>query len=166
MEHAYCAVQHNTEHNHDFVPSTERHHMKSVRKIKEEIGKVIEKIIESGIKPMDIYQFLSNEAGLEEALVNTKRDLLNYVTRYKAEMIEGGDMQSVLDTLQERAYSDSSFLYLLKFGECDQIVSYFWRDSMMLEDYKAFGDVVVFDTTYRTNNYGLIYAPIVGANNH
>ncbi|KAK9290644.1 hypothetical protein L1049_008817 [Liquidambar formosana] len=32
--------------------------------------------------------------------------------------------------------------------------------------YKFFGDVVIFDTTYNTNKYGLIFAPIVGVNNH
>ena len=36
----------------------------------------------------------------------------------------------------------------------------------MLEDYKIYGDVVVFDTTYRTNRYNLICAPFVGINNH
>ena len=37
---------------------------------------------------------------------------------------------------------------------------------MMKEDYKHFGDVVIFDTTYNTNKYSLICAPIVGVNNH
>uniref|UniRef100_A0A803LJQ2 Uncharacterized protein n=2 Tax=Chenopodium quinoa TaxID=63459 RepID=A0A803LJQ2_CHEQI len=68
-------------------------------------------MIESGIKPMNVFEFLSNEAGSEEALGHTKRDLLNYVTRYRAERIEGGDMQSVLDTLQERAEVDCDKTY-------------------------------------------------------
>ncbi|XP_021746050.1 protein FAR1-RELATED SEQUENCE 5-like [Chenopodium quinoa] len=37
---------------------------------------------------------------------------------------------------------------------------------MMLEDYRIYGDVLVFDTTYRTNRYNLICAPFVGINNH
>ncbi|XP_060668861.1 protein FAR1-RELATED SEQUENCE 5-like [Ziziphus jujuba] len=32
--------------------------------------------------------------------------------------------------------------------------------------YGCFGDVVVFDTTYNTNQYGMIFAPLVGVNNH
>ncbi|KAK3182981.1 hypothetical protein Dsin_030267 [Dipteronia sinensis] len=31
---------------------------------------------------------------------------------------------------------------------------------------KHFGDVIVFDTTYNTNRYSMIFAPFVGVNNH
>ncbi len=37
---------------------------------------------------------------------------------------------------------------------------------MMKDDYELYGDVMVFDTTFRTNKYGLICAPFVGVNNH
>ncbi|XP_021746804.1 uncharacterized protein LOC110712643 [Chenopodium quinoa] len=37
---------------------------------------------------------------------------------------------------------------------------------MILEDYRIYGDVLVFDTTYRTNRYNLICAPFVSINNH
>ncbi|XP_021734973.1 protein FAR-RED IMPAIRED RESPONSE 1-like [Chenopodium quinoa] len=37
---------------------------------------------------------------------------------------------------------------------------------MILEDYRIYGDVLVFDTTYRTNRYNIICAPFVGINNH
>ena len=36
----------------------------------------------------------------------------------------------------------------------------------MRKDYKIYGDVVIFDTTYRTNRYNLICSPVVGINNH
>ncbi|KAK1565578.1 hypothetical protein Q3G72_030022 [Acer saccharum] len=32
--------------------------------------------------------------------------------------------------------------------------------------YHFFGDVVVFDTTYNTNRYGMIFASFIGVNNH
>lgn len=32
--------------------------------------------------------------------------------------------------------------------------------------YKFYGDAVVFDTTYNTNRYGMIFAPLLGVNNH
>ena len=37
---------------------------------------------------------------------------------------------------------------------------------MMLEDYKIYGDVTIFDTTYRTIKYNHICAPFVGVNNY
>jgi hypothetical protein len=33
-------------------------------------------------------------------------------------------------------------------------------------NYDCFGDVLVFDTTYRTNKYNLICASFVGVNHH
>jgi zinc finger SWIM domain-containing protein 3 len=33
-------------------------------------------------------------------------------------------------------------------------------------DYRAFGDVIVFDGTYKTNKYNLPLVPIVGVNHH
>ncbi|XP_021758523.1 protein FAR1-RELATED SEQUENCE 5-like [Chenopodium quinoa] len=159
-------VTHELEHNHELVIAVQRHHLRSERQISTPMCELIENMIESGIKPMDAYNYISNEAGGEECVGHTKRDHLNYVSRVKMSMVEGGDMQNVLDTLQERADQDPSFFYRLKFGEENNVVSYFWRDSQMLEDFKAFCDVLIFDTTYRTNKYGLICAPFVGINNH
>jgi len=34
----------------------------------------------------------------------------------------------------------------------------------MLDGYTLFGDLLVFDTTYRTNKYDMICAPFVGMN--
>ena len=48
----------------------------------------------------------------------------------------------------------------------NKLTCIFWRDSEMLDDFTVYGDVMVFDTTFRTNKYNLICAPIVGINNH
>ncbi|XP_021742816.1 protein FAR1-RELATED SEQUENCE 5-like [Chenopodium quinoa] len=165
-EGSFEAVTHELEHNHELVIAVQRHHLRSERQISAPMGELIESMVESGIKPMDAYNYITNEAGGEECVGHTKRDHLNYVSRVKMSMVEGGDMQNVLDTLQERADNDPSFFYRLKFGEENNVVSYFWRDSQMLEDFKAYGDVLIFDTTYRTNKYGLICAPFVGINCH
>ncbi|KAL2503763.1 Protein FAR1-RELATED SEQUENCE 5 [Abeliophyllum distichum] len=36
----------------------------------------------------------------------------------------------------------------------------------LIGSYAFFGDAVVFDTTYNTNKYSMIFAPFVGVNNH
>ncbi|XP_021721331.1 protein FAR1-RELATED SEQUENCE 5-like [Chenopodium quinoa] len=147
-ESRFAVLTHELEHNHELVITVQRHHLRSKRQISAPMGELIESMIESGIKPMDAYNYISNEAGGEECVGHTKRDHLNYVSRVKMSMVEGGDMQNVLDTLQERADQDLSFFYRLKFGEEDNVVSYFWRDSQILEDFKAYGDVLIFGTTY------------------
>ena len=46
------------------------------------------------------------------------------------------------------------------------MTDFFWRDGRLRVDYDCFRDVVVFDTTYRTNKYNLICAPFVGVNHY
>ncbi|XP_021741306.1 protein FAR1-RELATED SEQUENCE 5-like [Chenopodium quinoa] len=111
-EGRFVVLTHELEHNHELVITVQRHHLRSERQILAPMGE----LIESGIKPMDAYNYISNEAGGEEYVGHTKRDHLNYVSRVKMSMVEGGDMQNVLDTLQERADQDPSFFYRLKFN--------------------------------------------------
>ncbi|XP_060178259.1 protein FAR1-RELATED SEQUENCE 5-like [Lycium barbarum] len=46
------------------------------------------------------------------------------------------------------------------------MANFFWRDGRSRIDYEIFGDVVYFDTTYRTNKYRMICAPFIGINHH
>ena len=50
--------------------------------------------------------------------------------------------------------------------EDDCLMSFFWRYSQMKYDYFLFGDLLIFDTTYRTNYYEMTYAPLVYMNHH
>ncbi|XP_056692848.1 protein FAR1-RELATED SEQUENCE 5-like [Spinacia oleracea] len=106
------------------------------------------------------------EAGGEENLGHSKKDHLNYCTRLKMKQIEGGDAQAVTDIMYLELEGDPNFFFRFRLDEKGKLRSLFWRDSMMIEYYGIFGDIVVFDTTYRTNRYNLICAPIVGINNH
>ena len=42
----------------------------------------------------------------------------------------------------------------------------FWCDSQSRMDYQSFGDVVIFDSTYRMNRYKMPFVPFVGMNHH
>lgn len=42
----------------------------------------------------------------------------------------------------------------------------FWAYSQSRIDYGAFGDIVVFDSTYRVNRYNLSFVPLIGVNHH
>lgn len=109
---------------------------------------------------------MCNEAGGEENVDHSVRDHINYAHRLKMKKIKGGGAQTVIDMLYQKAADDPDFFFRVRLNEHNQVVSLFWRDSMMLEDFKIYGDVAVFDTTYRTNKYNLICAPFVGINNH
>ena len=41
---------------------------------------------------------------------------------------------------------------------------FFWVDAQLRMAYQYFGDVVTFDTTYKTNKYDMPFAPFMGLN--
>ena len=46
------------------------------------------------------------------------------------------------------------------------MTNFLWKDGRSRIDYNSFGDVICFDTTYRTNKYNMICAPFVSVNHH
>ena len=77
-----------------------------------------------------------------------------------------GDAGALMQYLQDRQNEDPSFYYAIQLDDDDQITNIFWADGRSLLDYEYFGDVVCFDTTYKTNDYGRPFAIFVGVNHH
>ncbi|XP_056687857.1 protein FAR1-RELATED SEQUENCE 5-like [Spinacia oleracea] len=153
-------------HNHPMTRKEWQHMHRSERKITEEKAKTIKLLNDSGLKPTQSYKVMCHEAGGEEAVGHSIKDHLNFVTRKKMKEIEGGDAQNVIDNLYNLQSEDPDVFFRFRLKENGKLESIFWRDSIMREDYLAFGDVTIFDTTYRTNKYNLICGFFVGINNH
>ena len=50
----------------------------------------------------------------------------------------------------------------MKTDEDKRLQSLFWSDSTARLDYACFGDVLAFDSTYKTNKYNLPFVLLVG----
>ncbi|XP_056691927.1 protein FAR-RED IMPAIRED RESPONSE 1-like [Spinacia oleracea] len=109
---------------------------------------------------------MCNESGDPKVLGHTLIDHMNFSSRLKMKTIEGKDSQAVVNMLIRRGEEEPDFFYRVKLNEKNQVIGIYWRDGMMKEDYDIYGDVCVFDTTFRTNKYNLVCAPFVGVNNH
>lgn len=162
----YEVIRHETEHNHQLTRMEWSHYHRSERIITAEKGKAIEHMISSGMKATESYYYMTHEAGGQESVGHTLRDHMNFVNQIKMNIIEAGDAQTFLDMIRAENTLDQEFFYSVKLDSEARLANVFWRDSLMKEDYSIYGDVVVFDTTYRTNKYNLICAPFVGINNH
>ncbi|XP_057547361.1 protein FAR1-RELATED SEQUENCE 5-like [Amaranthus tricolor] len=121
---------------------------------------------DANIKPTTAYRYLLKDAGGDEFVGHTLHDHINCVNRIRMKAIECGDAQSVIDQLICDGEKDPQFFYRVRLNEQGQLSALFTCDGMMREDYKIYGDVVIFDTTYRTNRYNLICGPIIGINIH
>uniref|UniRef100_A0A803MJN5 SWIM-type domain-containing protein n=1 Tax=Chenopodium quinoa TaxID=63459 RepID=A0A803MJN5_CHEQI len=165
-EGQFEVVAHVIQHNHELKKPQWHYLHRSERKMTEEKVVTIKTMKSSGLTTMDTYNYMATEAGGEQNIGHSVVDHLNFCSRLRMEQIEAGDAQTLVNILSQEQSEDPNFFFRVKFDKEGRICNIFWRDSMMLEDYRIYGDVLVFDTTYRTNIYNLICAPFVGINNH
>ncbi|KAJ4955106.1 hypothetical protein NE237_011889 [Protea cynaroides] len=89
----------------------------------------------------------------------------SYMRRNDREMIPV-DCQAVLAYFDSMQVRDSGFIYSINVSDDGMISGIFWADSKARSAYEVFGDVVVFDTTYNTNQYRWLFGPFTGVNNN
>ncbi|XP_020270737.1 protein FAR1-RELATED SEQUENCE 5-like [Asparagus officinalis] len=111
------------------------------------------------------FSFLGVQSGGIENIGCTQRDLYNHERDIRADS-KGHDGQMFYEYLKLEQGKNPGFTFQIEADEEQKITRCFWSDASSRRAYNFFGDVVIFDTTYNTNRYGLIFAPIMGVNNH
>ncbi|XP_074289073.1 protein FAR1-RELATED SEQUENCE 5-like [Silene latifolia] len=143
-----------------------QHHHRSERKITEAEGELIKAMTEAHVPPSVQFRVAAAGAGGDAFVGHTKRDHINYVNRLKMKSIKGGDAATLINLMTSRQAEEPGFFFRVQFDEKGRLSNLFWRDAMMRDDYLLYGDVKIFDTTYRTNRYNLICGAFVGIKNH
>jgi hypothetical protein len=78
-----------------------------------------------------------------------------------------GDAGAALEYLEGLQVGNPSVYYAVGMApDGNSAVNFFWADSKSIIDFRSFGDVVCFDTTYGLNVYGRPFALFVGVDNH
>ncbi|XP_021729785.1 protein FAR1-RELATED SEQUENCE 5-like [Chenopodium quinoa] len=160
----FVVVNHTMDHNHSRVPVSKRHLIRSHRKVTEEQVAMLSSLTESSIPVADAVRVLKNQAGGEANFSFLCSDSYGALSAHKKLKFDGCDAKRLLSYFKERKCNKFDFYY--DFDEKDQLQSFFFRDNRMKVDYDAFGDLLVHDTTYRTNKYGMICGPFVGMNHY
>ncbi|GMJ04592.1 FAR1-related sequence 5 [Hibiscus trionum] len=80
-----------SEHNHELATPSKRHLLRSSRSLSTAKADVISSMVSAGIRPTDVYSYLSKEACGYENIGFTKRDCYNYVNKQKMMVIEARD---------------------------------------------------------------------------
>ncbi|XP_020596366.1 protein FAR1-RELATED SEQUENCE 5-like, partial [Phalaenopsis equestris] len=153
-------------HNHPLAADGDKHLLRSSRKMGDVSAQVLRSMTKSGIRTSDAFSFLATEFGGVENLDCTKRDAYNFIQRERKSIIENGDANSLLRLFTERQAEDTMFAWDVQIDESGSLLNFFWSDGISRLDYDCFGDVIIFDTSYRLNKYNLCCAPIVGVNHH
>lgn len=162
----YKIVSFDRNHNHDLVRTPMKHLLKGNRTVTVSQKQHADDAEMSGISAKATIEMMNREVGGRENLGFLDKDYRNYLYRKRmAEMVKG-DAGAVLEYFQKKKEENSSFFYSMQLDEDDMITNIFWADDRSISDYNLFGDVVCFDTTYKTNDYDRPFAPFVGVNHH
>lgn len=77
-------------------------------------------------------------------------DTRNY-ERHERHAVGNFDAPMLLEHFTDLQEQNPEFFYKYVVDEDNKLTHMFWVDEIGRDDYKCFGDVVVFDTTYNTN---------------
>ncbi|XP_074347391.1 protein FAR1-RELATED SEQUENCE 5-like [Apium graveolens] len=128
---------------------------------------LIELFNKSGIKTVQVMRFLGKTWGGVEKIGFSNQDVRNVIRDIRRRVFDFGDADSgkaLLRQLQETSFGN--IFYRVDLDEENRVRGLFWVNDRSLNAYSNFGDVVSFDSTYRTNMYCMPFIPITGVNHH
>ncbi|XP_021843580.1 protein FAR1-RELATED SEQUENCE 5-like [Spinacia oleracea] len=162
----YICVKHGMVHNHDMVSKDKRQWLRSHREVTSQQLSFISSLKESGIPVADAIRHMIKEVGGRDTLGFIPWDAYNALHKQKEGKIEGCDTNQLIKMFRQREAEECDFYYDFEVDDGGHIVNFLWRDGRMRRGYDIFGDLLVHDTTYRTNKYDMICGPFVGMNHH
>ncbi|XP_074328378.1 protein FAR1-RELATED SEQUENCE 5-like [Apium graveolens] len=128
---------------------------------------LIELFNKSGIETSKVMKFLSETKGGVHNLGFSNQDVRNVIRDIRRRVFDSGDAECgllLLRELQENSFG--KFFYRVDVDDENRVRGLVWVDPRSMNAYKNFGDVVTFDSTYRTNRYCMPFIPITGVNHH
>ncbi|XP_057730738.1 protein FAR1-RELATED SEQUENCE 5-like [Arachis stenosperma] len=141
------------EHNHELAPAMFSHLVPSHRSMSDGDKAQVDSMKQFGIPTAKIMAYMAGQSGGYGMLRFTKRDLYNYIHGQRLARISDGDAAATISYLEGKANADMTTVAHYTRTADDRLGSLFWVDGEMMTDYQLFGDVMAFDSTYRSNKY-------------
>ncbi|XP_076920947.1 protein FAR1-RELATED SEQUENCE 5-like [Bidens hawaiensis] len=114
--------------------------------------------------PVKVFNIMRTKYGGFEEVGATKDDCQNlkqsltcYIGEYDAEMI----VQRLSGN--KNCCDGYSFEYTVNTN--DDFDRLFWADEISKKNYLAFGDIISFDATFKTNKYNMVFVPFTAIDN-
>ncbi|XP_077238587.1 protein FAR1-RELATED SEQUENCE 5-like isoform X2 [Tasmannia lanceolata] len=117
------------------------------------------------VPPLRLYKRLFDRPSRFNNTGSTTQDRRNYILNLRKRIL-GGDPQYIVEYFKRMKAKNASFFYAIQVDEEYRMTNFFWADARSRLAYNYCGDVVTFDTAYRTNRCGMPFAPFIGVNHH
>ncbi|XP_038719802.1 protein FAR1-RELATED SEQUENCE 5-like [Tripterygium wilfordii] len=152
-------------HNHVLTTPRKVHLLRSHRTMSTAKKALTQQLSAANVPIHQQISILELEAGSLENIGCTEKDFYN-ARRDEVKLFAGHDAQMLYEYFEAEKEKNTEFYFSVDVDVENKITHCFWADAACRKAYQTFGDVVVFDTTYNTNRYGMIFAPFVGVNHH
>ena len=149
----WMVVHFSNVHNHELLDSEEVRHLPAYRSISSVDREHILSLAKSGGTVSTIMRTLEVEKGVKAGqLIFTERDLRNFLqsSRNINQENEGAELLKACKGMTDK---NPDFRYDFTLDENNKLEHIAWSHPDSIHAYKVFGDVVVFDTTYRLYAY-------------
>ncbi|XP_024178220.1 protein FAR1-RELATED SEQUENCE 5-like [Rosa chinensis] len=163
---AYIVDDFITIHSHHLAQAHELHLLRSHRSVEDHHLALATSMQKVSVKPCHTYEYIVDRSGGFKNVGFIMKDLYNKLDSRRREILLEGDAENALTYMRGKVATDSHFYCKFSIDEDNRLANMFWRDSNSLVDYTCFGDVLVFDSTYKTNSYEKSLVLFVGSNNH
>ncbi|KAH6830121.1 hypothetical protein C2S53_017962 [Perilla frutescens var. hirtella] len=152
-------------HSHSLVTDKHKEFINLNRNIDHSHQMFILNCARVNIRPVTTFRLVKEVVGGYSNIGCTAVDFKNFSRDLKAYAV-GVDMQMMLDKMSKRHELCSAFTFDYEVNKDDQLRCVFCADPISRRNFSLFGDVVLFDATYRTNRYSMIFTPFTGKDNH
>ncbi|PIN27074.1 hypothetical protein CDL12_00172 [Handroanthus impetiginosus] len=146
-EESWTVAIFDAKHNHDLYAPNEAYLLRSQRNMTEE-----QRILFNTTCNSDVH--LNLEGG-EHNLGFTQSKAFNELAHQKRKKkIDSGDVVGLVQHFKNKSNNENNFYWNMEVESDIILINIFFRDSQCFVDYESSGDVLSFDTTYKTNNEG------------
>lgn len=126
---------------------------------------LVKQLRENNIDIGKVYAIVGSFFGSMENVPFTKKALKTLCGRISRDQADD-DIQKTMKVFSEIALKDPDFTFRVQTDSESRIKNLMWATGGGRAQYKYFGDVLTFDTTYKTNLYDMPFGLFVGVNNH
>lgn len=163
-------------HNHELLEDEQVRLLPAYRKIQEADHERILLLSKAGFPVNQIVKLLELEKGVQPGkLPFIEKDVRNFVRTCKKTIQENdallsekreNDLTELLEACKAMAKNDADFSFNYTVDENDKVENIAWSYADSASAFSVFGDVVTFDSTYRSITYGLILGIWFGISNY
>ncbi|KAL2532707.1 Protein FAR1-RELATED SEQUENCE 5 [Abeliophyllum distichum] len=153
------------QHNHPLATRSRVHLLRSHRGVSKIKKALVQQFSEANIPTCQQVRLLEIDAGGPSSIGCVEKDIRNYQRDVRQEML-GHDAETLIEHFTFEKEKNPNFVFDYETDDENKFVRYFWANCESRRSYAYFGDVVVFDTTYNTNKYSMVFGPFVGVNHH